>query len=92
MPIYEYQCTECGERLEVIQKFSARPLRTCRVCKGKLEKLISRTAFILKGGGWYAEGYNRGRSGASKPKTSSSESTATTSGSSKTTQTKSTST
>lgn len=89
MPIYEYQCTKCGERIEVIQKFSDRPLRTCRACKGKLEKLISRSAFILKGGGWYAESYNRSRSGKPKAKTSGSgsDSKAATPKASKTTST-----
>lgn len=66
MPIYEYRCKKCGEQFEVIQKFSDRPLRSCRSCKGRLEKLISRSSFALKGGGWYAEGY-----GASKPRRSS---------------------
>jgi predicted nucleic acid-binding Zn ribbon protein len=51
---------------------SDRPLRKCPKCSGKLEKLISRTSFALKGGGWYAEGYNKsGKStkseGDSKP-------------------------
>jgi putative FmdB family regulatory protein len=59
MPIYEYRCTKCGEQIEVIQRFSDRPLRTCRSCKGKLEKLVSRSSFMLKGGGWYAEGYGK---------------------------------
>jgi len=62
MPIYEYRCLDCGEEFEVIQKVSARPLRKCRKCGGRLEKLISRTSFVLKGGGWYADGYAKGRS------------------------------
>lgn len=66
MPIYEYRCKKCGEQFEVIQKFSDRPLRSCRSCKGRLEKLISRSSFALKGGGWYAEGY-----GASKTRSGS---------------------
>lgn len=60
MPIYEYRCTKCGAEFEVIQKMSDRPLRTCRECKGRLEKQVSRTAFQLKGGGWYADGYGKG--------------------------------
>ncbi len=62
MPIYEYRCLDCGEEFEVIQKVSARPLRKCRKCGGRLEKLISRTSFVLKGGGWYADGYAKGSS------------------------------
>jgi putative FmdB family regulatory protein len=58
MPIYEYQCKACGRRVEVIQKLSDPPLRKCEECSGKLEKLISRAAFQLKGGGWYGDGYS----------------------------------
>ncbi len=64
MPIYEYRCLDCSEEFEVIQKVSARPLRRCRKCGGRLEKLISRTSFVLKGGGWYADGYSKGSSPA----------------------------
>ena len=42
-----------------MQKMNARPLSKCRDCSGKLDKLISRTSFSLKGGGWYSEGYNK---------------------------------
>lgn len=55
MPIYEYQCTECGHRLEVIQNFSDAPLKECPECDhASLRKLISAAAFRLKGTGWYA--------------------------------------
>jgi len=60
MPIYEYRCKKCGQISEVMQSIHARPLRKCRSCSGSLEKMISRTAFLLKGGGWYAEGYTKG--------------------------------
>jgi putative FmdB family regulatory protein len=75
LPIYEYRCKSCGKVIEVIQQFSDRPLRKCRTCSGKLEKLISSAAFHLKGGGWYAEGYNKNaskKSGSSDDKASSS--------------------
>jgi putative FmdB family regulatory protein len=62
MPIYEYRCRSCGHTLEVIQKFNDKPLNTCTQCSGKLEKLISRSAFQLRGGGWYNEGYGTGTS------------------------------
>jgi len=58
MPIYEYACTRCGTVTEVMQKMSDRPLRKCRKCSGRLQKLVSRTSFQLKGGGWYAQGYS----------------------------------
>lgn len=54
MPIYEYQCEECGHNLEAIQKFSDAPLTECPSCgKESLKKLVSAAAFKLKGGGWY---------------------------------------
>jgi putative FmdB family regulatory protein len=69
MPIYEYRCTSCGHTLEVIQKFNDKPLKKCTECSGALEKLISRSAFQLKGGGWYNEGY--GGQGTSSSSSSS---------------------
>ncbi len=57
MPIYEYECAACGRVEEAIQKFSDRPLTKCRHCSGKLHRLISQSAFHLKGSGWYADGY-----------------------------------
>ena len=57
MPLYEYQCERCRRRLEVIQSFSAKPLRKCEECGGKLAKLISRSGFVLKGSGWYKSDY-----------------------------------
>ena len=57
MPIYEYECDRCGRIEEAIQKFSDRPLTRCSHCSGKLHRLISQSAFHLKGSGWYADGY-----------------------------------
>ncbi|MGD9366349.1 MAG: zinc ribbon domain-containing protein [Desulfobacteraceae bacterium] len=57
MPIYEYQCEQCGKLEEVIQKFSDKPLQKCKHCSGKLNKLISQSAFHLKGTGWYVTDY-----------------------------------
>ena len=70
MPIYEYKCKSCGTVVEVIQRSGDRPLRKCTKCSGRMEKIVSRTAFILKGGGWFTEGYHKGGapSGKSKPK------------------------
>jgi putative FmdB family regulatory protein len=59
MPIYEYECLDCGKKLEVMQKFNDRPLKTCSQCGGRLHKLISRSSFILKGNGWYVTDYAR---------------------------------
>ena len=54
MPIYEYKCEECGHQLEAIQKFSDEPLTDCPECgKPALKKMLSASAFHLKGSGWY---------------------------------------
>src|SRR5690348_11259047 len=59
MPIYEYQCSKCGRVHEIWQKISEKPLTKCPDCKGKIERLISATAFALKGSGWYKTDYER---------------------------------
>jgi putative FmdB family regulatory protein len=64
MPIYEYGCAGCGRKLEVQQKVADPPLTTCPECGAEqLEKLISATAFVLKGGGWYKDGYGKKEGG-----------------------------
>jgi putative FmdB family regulatory protein len=75
MPLYEYQCTQCGKIEEVIQKFSDPPLTVCPHCSGTLNKLISQSSFHLKGTGWYVTDYSKKSSSASgdkkpEPKTS----------------------
>lgn len=61
MPIYEYRCRKCHEVTEKIQGVQDPPLRKCPACGGKLEKMMSPGAFILKGNGWYATDYaNKG--------------------------------
>jgi len=58
VPIYEYLCESCGRVTEVMQKVTDRPPRACPECGGqRLAKLVSRAAFQLKGGGWYADLY-----------------------------------
>jgi putative FmdB family regulatory protein len=57
MPIYEYECTECGKIEETLQKFSDKPLKKCRHCSGKLNKIVSHSSFQLKGTGWYVTDY-----------------------------------
>ena len=64
MPLYEYRCRACGHQMEVLQKVSDPPKRRCEKCSGRVDKLVSRTAFLLKGGGWYAEGYGKSSAGA----------------------------
>ena len=68
MPIYEYQCAKCGV-FEVTQRITENPLKKCPTCKGKVERIISATSFVLKGSGWYATDY--AKSGNTKSETSS---------------------
>lgn len=65
MPIYEYQCNQCGETTEVLQKFSDAPLESCSACGGRVEKLMSMNSFQLKGSGWYVTDY-AGKNGQAK--------------------------
>lgn len=61
MPIYEYECKNCGQTHEELQSFSDPPLKKCPHCKkNKLEKLISLSSFQLTGTGWYATDYAKG--------------------------------
>lgn len=60
MPIYEYECKKCGRITEELQGFNDPPLKKCRHCKGKLEKLISLSSFHLQGTGWYTTDYVKG--------------------------------
>ena len=61
MPIYEYQCEACGHILETLQKITEAPLTRCPECgKDALKKLISASAFRLKGGGWYETDFKTG--------------------------------
>ena len=59
MPIYEYQCHGCGQKFEVIQKFSDEPLTTHEVCGGKVDRLLGTPALQFKGSGWYINDYAR---------------------------------
>ena len=53
MPTYQYACTECGEQLEKVQKFSDDPLTECPVCHGRLRKVFSPVGIVFKGSGFY---------------------------------------
>ncbi len=59
MPIYEYKCESCQEVIEIVQSFDAAPPEKCPQCgQGPLHKLVSHSSFILKGTGWYKDGYS----------------------------------
>ena len=63
MPTYEYACTECGDRTEVVQSISDAPLTTCTVCGGPLRKVFTPVGIVFKGSGFYRTD-SRGRSSA----------------------------
>ena len=69
MPIYEYRCPRCGHTLEVMQKVSDPAPSPCPSCQATepLERLMSRTSFQLKGGGWYSDLYGSVKKDAAKP-------------------------
>lgn len=81
MPTYQYQCTECGEGLEAVQKFTDDALTECPNCSGRLKKVFSAVGIVFKGSGFYRND-SRGSSSSSSPASSKSSSSSTTSGSS----------
>ena len=73
MPTYQYTCTECGEPLEAVQKFSDAPLAVCPACGGRLRKVFSAVGIVFKGSGFYRTDSRNG-SKATAPAASSSTS------------------
>ena len=71
MPIYEYECSQCHQTSDALQKVNDPAPETCPKCgaRNTLSRLLSRTSFVLKGGGWYADLYS-----SSKPKSDGGES------------------
>src|SRR5579859_4681558 len=57
MPLYEYECKQCGHRFEKIQKFSDKMVKKCPECGGQVEQMISAPAVQFKGSGWYVTDY-----------------------------------
>lgn len=95
MPTYEYECTSCGQHIEVFQRFTEDALTTCGACGGPLRKVFHPAGIVFKGSGFYATDSRSGAKPATKPKkdgagadgastapatTTGSESSATTSG------------
>ncbi|MEU9083144.1 FmdB family zinc ribbon protein [Streptomyces sp. NPDC048357] len=81
MPTYQYQCTECGEGLEAVQKFTDDALTVCPSCDGRLKKVFSAVGIVFKGSGFYrndSRGASSSSTPASKPASSSSSSTTST--------------
>lgn len=83
MPTYQYVCTQCGEQLEAVQKFTDDPLTECPACQGHLRKVFNSVGIVFKGSGFYRTdsrraGESNGRSDTaakSEPKSTDSKST-----------------
>jgi len=81
MPLYEYQCMECGVRFERQQRFQEAPIRTCPECGGRVQRLIGPVGVIFKGSGFYATDHRSGSGPSSgKHKTSTTQESAKASG------------
>ena len=74
MPTYQYACTECGDQLEVVQKFSDNPLTVCPACEGRLRKVFSPVGIVFKGSGFYRTDSRSGNGSAPKEKAGDSSS------------------
>ena len=68
MPIYEYECLQCGKRTELLQRMDEAPLATCPQCGGQVRKLLSAPAFQFKGSGFYKTDYVDKKDGGSSGK------------------------
>ncbi|MFI1932468.1 FmdB family zinc ribbon protein [Streptomyces sp. NPDC020330] len=84
MPTYQYQCTECGEGLEAVQKFTDDALTVCPSCDGRLKKVFSAVGIVFKGSGFYrndSRGSSSSSTAASTPSKSSDSTSSSSSGS-----------
>ena len=68
MPTYLYACTDCGDRSEVVQRFTDDPLTVCSACGGKLRKVFSPVGIVFKGSGFYRTDSRKGPDSASDVK------------------------
>lgn len=98
MPIYEYSCQSCGKTIDVLQKISDPTPAACTACgaEGSLSRVVSRSSFVLKGGGWYSDLYSSTKkdgssSGSDSGGSSASSSTSSTASTSSTSSTSSSS-
>lgn len=78
MPLYEYECENCGTRFERLQSIQDEPVRQCPECSGKVHKVMHAAGIIFKGSGWYITDSRKSTSGAvtsdSKPTTTETKS------------------
>ena len=68
MPTYQYTCTDCGEPVEVVQKFTDDPLSICATCGGRLRKVFSPVGIVFKGSGFYRTDSRNGSSASTAAK------------------------
>jgi putative FmdB family regulatory protein len=78
MPIYEYKCKKCGKEFEMFQGIADPATKSCRFCKGPVNKLMSLSSFQLKGSGWYATDYGGKKAPVAEKKTEETKSPETT--------------
>ena len=74
MPIYGYECSQCGQQMEVLQSVNDARLHTCPECGGPLRKLLYPVGVIFKGSGFYSTDYKASSNGKSGEKSSAKES------------------
>jgi putative FmdB family regulatory protein len=68
VPTYQYTCTDCGEPVEAVQKFTDEPLTICAACGGRLRKVFSPVGIVFKGSGFYRTDSRNGSVSASDAK------------------------
>ncbi|WP_101789159.1 FmdB family zinc ribbon protein [Nonomuraea indica] len=88
MPTYQYACNDCGEQLEVVQKFTDDALTVCPACQGNLRKVFSAVGIVFKGSGFYRTD-SRSSSSSSTPASSSTSGSSSASASSSSSSSKS---
>jgi putative FmdB family regulatory protein len=66
MPIYGYQCDQCGHQLELLQSFSDPPILACPECLGPMQKMLYPVGVIFKGSGFYTTDYRNSKSSSSE--------------------------
>jgi len=82
VPTYQYTCTDCGEPVEAVQKFTDPPLSVCAACGGKLRKVFSPVGIVFKGSGFYRTDNRNGSSPAAAEKSEKKDKQSSESGSS----------
>jgi len=68
VPTYQYTCTDCGDQLEAVQKFTDESLSMCAACGGRLRKVFSPVGIVFKGSGFYRTDSRNGSISASDAK------------------------